>query len=941
MRHSTTYLDISHLLTHSGDVKLNPGPVGGDSAAVKFDNQVDGVTQQLPIRQRIVYTLNFLKNLRLNNTNRLSPCLQRKLQALGVCTRSQRRFRGRRAGRRVQQRAATARVLEASRLGSHFDGQGADTSQPIAVVSRLRRPLTCQAKDWCWATAANESTNRVELSHGFNECSAVRVRAVTTGFLSCHLHGSVQAPVFGIPGGQYSSVRKQRKAKVDRSALILLTDSKFGCNSYVSGNRSVSASADGHCISFPTIFVLNPTSLAKAHAFDQLRCDIESLAVDIAVICESWLKPKHSSDLFTIPDFQLFRCDRIGRVGGGVCVWVRSCFKCKLYEFSRTRSINPLFEFMWLHIQCNDSNEMVICACYHPPKPRYDAKELLKTLVDDLEEVSVRNPGAIIVITGDLNSLNTDFLVYDCGFSLINDNVTHGNRILDKCLVSRPDLYVCRTVQSNIRTRHKALLICDCLIPSLRSRMQAKVHHFCYDIRQPFLRALRFQLGTYNWRSLLQETDIQALYDDFVKVIQWFIVAFIPKKSVVISRKASRFISPLVQLLLRRRNRLLRKGKLHVAGKLSDKIGCLIAEEKSRLLSSVNTHNTKELWSAVDSACGSSRHKSISDLGPPFNDLNAINGFFASIASDPDYDRQHVLSHIKPINNDFDQSSKFFNHFQVWRALQSVHRTAQGSDSLPFWVFKECCFELTEVISHMFNLFLSSSSTPSSWKHSIVTPIPKVHPPRSFEDLRPISVTPILSRVFEKLFVRYLFYPSLPKSLLCDQFAFRPTGSTNAALVQLFHNVSGILETNDFVRCFLIDFSRAFDSVSHTILLDKLSMYGCPQVVISWLANFLTDRTQSVASFSGISNKLAITRSIIQGSGIGPTAFIAMIADLQPSHKTTKLCKYADDLTVVIPGSLFFHGNDEIENIKLWAIQNKLFINTAKSKEIVLRRPRS
>lgn len=139
----------------------------------------------------------------------------------------------------------------------------------------------------------------------------------------------------------------------------------------------------------------------------------------------------------------------------------------------------------------------------------------------------------------------------------------------------------------------------------------------------------------------------------------------------------------------------------------------------------------------------------------------------------------------------------------------------------------------------------------------------------------------------------------------------------------------------------LIDFSRAFDSVSHTILLDKLSMYGCPQVVISWLANFLTDRTQSVASFSGISNKLAITRSIIQGSGIGPTAFIAMIADLQPSHKTTKLCKYADDLTVVIPGSLSFHGNDEIENIKLWAIQNKLFINTAKSKEIVLRRPRS
>jgi hypothetical protein len=74
--------------------------------------------------------------------------------------------------------------------------------------------------------------------------------------------------------------------------------------------------------------------------------------------------------------------------------------------------------------------------------------------------------------------------------------------------------------------------------------------------------------------------------------------------------------------------------------------------------------------------------------------------------------------------------------------------------------------------------------------------IPKVRPPCSFDDLRPISVTPILSRVFEKLFVRFFFYPSLPKSLLCDQFAFRPTGSTTAASEQLFHNDSAMLHSN-------------------------------------------------------------------------------------------------------------------------------------------------
>jgi Reverse transcriptase (RNA-dependent DNA polymerase) len=89
---------------------------------------------------------------------------------------------------------------------------------------------------------------------------------------------------------------------------------------------------------------------------------------------------------------------------------------------------------------------------------------------------------------------------------------------------------------------------------------------------------------------------------------------------------------------------------------------------------------------------------------------------------------------------------------------------------------------------------------------------------------------------------------------------------------------------------------------------------------------------------SGMSSKLPITRSIIQGLGIGSTTFIAMIADLQPLHNTIKFCKYADDLTVVIPGSLTSHGNKEIENEKLWAIHNKLIINTSKSKEIVLCR---
>ena len=82
----------------------------------------------------------------------------------------------------------------------------------------------------------------------------------------------------------------------------------------------------------------------------------------------------------------------------------------------------------------------------------------------------------------------------------------------------------------------------------------------------------------------------------------------------------------------------------------------------------------------------------------------------------------------------------------------------------------------------------------------------------------------------------------------------------------------------------MVDFSRASDTVPtetvpYLVLLQKLQRYGVPSYIVSWLANFLTDRTQAVVTHAGSSIKLAITRSIVQGSGIGPISFVAHIGD--------------------------------------------------------------
>jgi len=105
----------------------------------------------------------------------------------------------------------------------------------------------------------------------------------------------------------------------------------------------------------------------------------------------------------------------------------------------------------------------------------------------------------------------------------------------------------------------------------------------------------------------------------------------------------------------------------------------------------------------------------------------------------------------------------------------------------------------------------------------VVTPVPKVPRPTCISELGPISVTPILSSNAEKLVVRRWLFHALDPVTISAQFAFRPTGSTTCALTFFMHHVTSIIEEHSYVRCLLIDFSKAFDVVRHDVLGVKLA----------------------------------------------------------------------------------------------------------------------
>jgi hypothetical protein len=153
------------------------------------------------------------------------------------------------------------------------------------------------------------------------------------------------------------------------------------------------------------------------------------------------------------------------------------------------------------------------------------------------------------------------------------------------------------------------------------------------------------------------------------------------------------------------------------------------------------------------------------------------------------------------------------------------------------------------------------------------------------------------------------------------------------------HHVTRLLESNNYVRCLVIDFSKAFDCVNHEVLLTKLSKLPLHDCILNWFISFLSNRSHATKCLGTVSSTLSINLSIIQGSGLGPTFYIVLESDLKAKSPINLIFKYADDTNLLVPECMDVQIQEEFEAILEWAAANKMTVNMTKTKEIVFRRP--
>ena len=204
-----------------------------------------------------------------------------------------------------------------------------------------------------------------------------------------------------------------------------------------------------------------------------------------------------------------------------------------------------------------------------------------------------------------------------------------------------------------------------------------------------------------------------------------------------------------------------------------------------------------------------------------------------------------------------------------------------------------------------------------------VVPLFKTGDRSLFTNYRPVSILPSFSKFLEKVVYSRLYNYLCKLEILCDnQFGFRKNHSTSLALIDLYEKVSLALDRKEHAVGIFLDLSKAFDTVDHNILLDKLKHYGIRGMALDWVRSYFSNRLQFVQFNGQCSSPQSICCGVPQGSILGPLFFLLYIYDLNYVLMVVELILFPDDTNLFMshkdPVYLAASLNSKLNKLSAW-----------------------
>ena len=319
---------------------------------------------------------------------------------------------------------------------------------------------------------------------------------------------------------------------------------------------------------------------------------------------------------------------------------------------------------------------------------------------------------------------------------------------------------------------------------------------------------------------------------------------------------------------------------------------------------------------------------------------DSFNNFFISVGENLQQEiPKNTLDPLEYIESEselvFDTMS-CTNPTELIEIVKNMKNVGAGIDGINANIFKRTFPAIINEMVHLINICLQSGVFPDAFKIAIVKPIYKAGDKTSFNNYRPISILPYISKILEKIVhLRIMSYILDANILNTKQFGFQKNKSTYMPLLLLQENITKSIETGKLVCGIYLDLKKAFDTVDHSFLTGKLERYGFAGTSLNLIKSYLTNRYQCV-DFNGTkSNLKPVQIGVPQGSILGPLLFLLYINDFPNVSKNITFLQYADDTAI-------FFESDTADNLQLlieseslhicnWLMANKLTLNTQKT----------
>lgn len=325
---------------------------------------------------------------------------------------------------------------------------------------------------------------------------------------------------------------------------------------------------------------------------------------------------------------------------------------------------------------------------------------------------------------------------------------------------------------------------------------------------------------------------------------------------------------------------------------------------------------------------------------------NQFNTFFATVGSEIQK-RLNIKERSESVTVTGGFKFKEENEEKIIKLIDRIKTdVAVGTDDINARLLKDAKHTIAKTLTQLVNISYKTNTFPSCMKNAKVIAIHKKESTEDPSNYRPLSILSTVSKVFERSAADQLVQFLENNSLLSIiQHAYRKLHSTTTCLSEVVNYIYKENDKGNIVGLASLDLSKAFDSINHNLLIEKLAKLGLGNNSLGWCQSYLLGRTQKTKFKNYTSLEETVTSGVPQGSILGPILFICFTNDMQEIFKNCKVMSYADDTQILVSAKSSTQVKKMLESLiqtaQKWYSENSLLINASKTEVMLITRRRN